>query len=125
MRRSHPVPVLSLLAALAGCSQAPVPTSPTCTLVEAGFGPAGATSVSAETVITGLEVPWGIAFLPGGDWLITERPGRVRLFSGGALEAQPVATIAIQAESEGGLLGIAVSPSFATDRFFYVYGTFS
>ncbi|AUX26335.1 uncharacterized protein SOCEGT47_068960 [Sorangium cellulosum] len=77
-----------LPAALAGCSprtkSPPIARpGPGCTLVEDGAGPPGAVAVKAETVVTGLEVPWGIAFLPGGDFLVTERPGRIRLVSRG------------------------------------------
>jgi glucose/arabinose dehydrogenase len=46
-----------------------------------------------ETVATNLEVPWGFAFLPNGDLLFTERPGRVRLIEGGKLKAEPVFTV--------------------------------
>ena len=42
------------------------------------------------TVADGLEHPWGMAFLPGGDLLVTERPGRLRVISGGRLEPAPV-----------------------------------
>jgi glucose/arabinose dehydrogenase len=68
-------------------------------------------------------VPWGLAFLPDGDVLVTERPGRVRLISGGQLVAEPVATIPVAATGEGGLLGIAADPGFAENRRFYLYFT--
>jgi glucose/arabinose dehydrogenase len=95
----------------------------TCTLVEQGFGSRGAVPVRVERVATGLEVPWGIAFLPGGDALVTERPGRVRLLRAGKLEQEPVATVAIAERGEGGLLGIAADPDFARNRRFYLYAT--
>ena len=115
-------------AAITGCSPAsPAPgvsTAPSCTLVPIGFGPNGGVPFEVETVATGLVVPWAITFLPDGDWLVTERPGRVRLFSKGQLVSDPVTTIDVTAADEGGLLGIAASPQFAANRFFYVYGTF-
>jgi glucose/arabinose dehydrogenase len=74
-------------------------------------------------VATGLEVPWGIAFLPDGDMLVTERPGRVRLVQNGNLRSQPVATIQVTDSGEGGLLGIAAHPEIASNRLFYVYYT--
>ena len=43
-----------------------------CELVKKGYGPEGKAAVKLETVVAGLEVPWGIAFLPGGDALVTE-----------------------------------------------------
>src|SRR5436853_7416256 len=74
------------------------------------FGPDGKIPLRAETAVSGLEVPWSFAFLPGGDVLVSERPGRVRLLQGGKLLAQPVLTVKTGESSEGGLLGIAVNP---------------
>jgi glucose/arabinose dehydrogenase len=94
-----------------------------CTLVEDNFGSQGRVKVRAEEVVTGLEVPWGIAFLPNQDMLVTERPGRVRLVRGGKLVQKPVATIDVTDSGEDGLLGIATHPNFAQNRLFYVYYT--
>jgi len=47
------------------------------------WGPDGTVPLRAETVVSGLEVPWSFAFLPGGDVLVSERPGRVRLLQHG------------------------------------------
>jgi len=94
-----------------------------CTLVDQGFGPQGKVNVRFEEVVTGLEVPWGIAFLPNGDMLVTERPGRVRLVRNGKLLPKPVATIKVTDSGEGGLLGIAAHPNFAQNRLFYLYYT--
>ena len=77
-------------------------------------------AVRAETVVSGLEVPWSFAFLPGGDVLVSERPGRVRLLHDGQLAAQPVLTIATGESSEGGLLGVAVHPQDPAQLFVYV-----
>jgi glucose/arabinose dehydrogenase len=78
------------------------------------------------TVATNLEVPWGIAFLPGGDALVSERTtGRIlRLPAGGgapevAMEVPGVDTAA----GEGGLLGLAVSPDYREDELVYAYYT--
>ncbi len=89
-----------------------------CTFVKDGFGPQGKVKVRIEEVATGLEVPWGIAFLPGGDMLVTERPGRVRLVQNGKLQNKVVASVKVARSGEGGLLGIAVHPDFAQNRFF-------
>lgn len=96
----------------------------TCQLVEEGFGRRGTVNVRVEEVVQGLEVPWGIAFLPNNDMLVTERPGRVRLVRNGRLQPQPVATLSVTARGgEGGLLGIALHPQFASNRLFYLYYT--
>jgi glucose/arabinose dehydrogenase len=74
------------------------------------------------TVARGLEAPWGIAFLPDGTALVTERD-TARVFQVGEGEVQQVGSIdQASPTSEGGLLGLAVSPTFAQDSrvFFYV-----
>jgi glucose/arabinose dehydrogenase len=86
--------------------------------------PAPAHAVRVTTVATGLEIPWEIAFLPGGNALVTERPGRVRLLTrNGRLRRAPVARVRVSAQGEGGLLGLALDPAFARNRFVYLYFT--
>ncbi len=101
----------------------PRPSSERCLLVEDDYGPDGEVPVRAEKVVSGLEVPWGILFLDGGDMLVTERAGRLRHVRGGALVDRPVAEIDAIAVGEGGLLGIAAHPRFAQNRLFYLYVT--
>lgn len=113
---------LALVSACSGNS-APKPQSAACQLVETGFGPQGTASIRVEVVAKGLEVPWGIAFLPEGDMLITERPGRVRVVTKQGEVGTPVATPDVTSSGEGGLLGIALHPQFAENRQFYVYLT--
>lgn len=98
-------------------------TQPSCKLVQNGFGAAGQVDVRVEEVVTGLDVPWGIAFLPNNDMLVSERAGRVRLIQNGNLRPQAIATINVSDRGEGGLLGIATHPDVANNRFFYVYFT--
>ncbi|WP_390883653.1 PQQ-dependent sugar dehydrogenase [Kovacikia minuta] len=95
----------------------------TCNLVESGFGPAGKVTVRVEEVVSGLDVPWGIAFLPNGNMLVTERSGRIRLVQNGKLRSQPVANVNVSDSGEGGLLGIAAHPDIASNRLFYIYHT--
>ena len=73
------------------------------------------------TVIArGLSHPWAVEPLPGGDFLVTERPGRMRVVSGAGSPGQPLAGLPrIEAGNQGGLLDVAVSPSFANDRTIY------
>lgn len=114
------------LGVLAGCADSQEgPQSKKCLLRSDSFGEKGGTPIKAEVVVSGLETPWGVAFLPNGDALITERPGRVRLITNRLLEKAPVITIDIGASSEGGLLGIALHPKFdyQSNRLFYLYYT--
>src|SRR3982751_6036568 len=83
-------------------------------------GSDGKLPLRAETVVSGLEVPWSFAFLPGGDVLISERPGRVRLLRGRSLAEQPVLTVKTGASSAGGLFGIAVHPRDTSLLYLYV-----
>jgi aldose sugar dehydrogenase len=72
-------------------------------------------------VATGLEHPWGMAFLPGGDILITERPGRLRILRAGVLEPEPIAGVPpVYASGQGGLLDVALDPEFASNRVIYL-----
>jgi aldose sugar dehydrogenase len=76
------------------------------------------------TVADGLVQPWSIAFLPGGDILITERPGRLRLMRGGKLLPESVEGVPKPFHSsQGGLLEVMPHPDFASNRLIYL--TFS
>lgn len=89
----------------------------------AGAG-AQTSAVRVSTVARGLEIPWELAFLPNGRALVTERPGRVRLLDrAGRLQRRPLARVAVSARGEGGLLGLALDPAFARNRFVYLYFT--
>ena len=87
----------------------------------AGSAPAGQVSV----VASGLEAPWGIAFLPGGDALVTERDSAriLRVPAAGGAPAEVQTLSEVDGDGEGGLLGIAVPPTYARDQLVYVYYT--
>ena len=71
-------------------------------------------------IVKGLEHPWSLAFLPDGDLLVTERPGRLRLIRGGRLLPEPVAGLpSVAARGQGGLLDVALHPEFAENRWIY------
>lgn len=73
------------------------------------------------TVAEGLVNPWSMAFLPGGDLLITERPGRLRLVRNGRLVPEPIAGLpAIRVGSQGGLLDVVAHPDFARNKLVYL-----
>ena len=73
------------------------------------------------TVADSLENPWSITFLPGGDMLFTERPGRLRVVRKGKLLPEPVAGVPkVRGGGQGGLLEVLPHPSFATNRMLYL-----
>ena len=73
------------------------------------------------TVVEGLQNPWSMAFLPGGDALITERPGRLRILRGGKLLPDPVPGVPkVRTGDQGGLLDVVAHPAFAKNRFIYL-----
>lgn len=78
-----------------------------------------------ETVATGLEVPWGLAFLPDGSALVAERDsGRVlRVAVGGGEPREVYRVPGVSAAGEGGLLGLAVAADYATTQLVYAYFT--
>ena len=66
------------------------------------------------TVAEGLEHPWGMAFLPDGRLLVTERPGRLRIVDSDGKVGPPLAGVpAVDATGQGGLLDVALDPDFA------------
>ncbi|MFB3111666.1 MAG: PQQ-dependent sugar dehydrogenase, partial [Gemmatimonadales bacterium] len=72
-------------------------------------------------VAEGLEHPWSIAFLPNGDMLITERPGRLRIVRHGTLLPDPVPGVPeVLAQGQGGLLDVVPHPDFASNRLLYL-----
>ena len=74
----------------------------------------------AEPVAEGLEHPWGMAILPDGGFLVTERPGRLRVIGPDGAISDPVEGVPeVFARGQGGLLDVALGPDFATDRMIY------
>lgn len=93
---------------------APVPVG---NAAEAAPDPGG---VVAVDVATGLSYPWGLAFLPDGRMLVTEKGGQLRVVSAGGVVGPPLAGVpAVVAGGQGGLLDVALSPSFAADQLVY------
>ncbi len=107
-------------------TEAPVPTS------SLEVAQVNQSKIQAVPIVSGLENPWGMAWLPNGDILITERPGRLRIVRNGVLDPEAIAgveevsTVSAQqlfASQQGGLLDIALHPRFEENRF--VYFTYS
>ena len=123
--------VVLLVAVTAACSSGTDTSAPTPTPTPTPSGPASTSAsagtvrpVVAGTVATGLSAPWGVAFLPDGSALVTERDRAdvVRVGTDGSVV--PVGTVpGVRPDGEGGLLGIALDPNFATEPWVYVYFT--
>ena len=94
---------------------------------ETGPGPAveavddGQVAHEVVTVVRDLSNPWSLAWLPGGEMLVTERPGRLRIVRDGTLLREPVAGVPeVVARGQGGLLDVAPHPDFETNRLIYL-----
>lgn len=80
---------------------------------------------TVETLAQGLEHPWSLVFLPDGRILVTERPGRLRLWSEQGLAAEPVEGLpAVVAYGQGGLLDVVLDPRFDRNGWVYLSYTF-
>jgi len=127
--------IWAALALSAGAAWAQPAGAPPATATQAprGMPPAGPlgegpwdiktqkADIHVEVVTKGLDHPWGMAFLPNGDMLVTERAGRLRVVRGGVLDAKPVEGLPeILAEGLGGLLDIALHPKFAQNGLVYM-----
>jgi glucose/arabinose dehydrogenase len=121
---------VALLVSLLGCGGSGDPTpdpSPTPEPPPGGGPPGGfpiatftaadGTRFGVQTLVTGLQIPWSLAFAPDGRLFITERPGRVRIYQGGQLIAEPALTLPdVFTNGESGVLGLALDPAFASTR---------
>ncbi len=101
----------SLAAALAALLASPASAE----TIETSAGPA-----ELQRVAGGLEHPWGLAFLPDGRMLVTERPGRLRIVEDGRLSPPVAGVPEVYASGQGGLLDVALSPGFAEDGLVYL-----
>lgn len=80
-----------------------------------------AQTLSTASFAGGLQQPWGLAFLPDGRALVTERPGRLRLVARNGGVSPPLGGVPqVDGGGQGGLLGIALSPGFARDRLVFL-----
>ncbi|MBA2350997.1 MAG: PQQ-dependent sugar dehydrogenase [Pseudomonadota bacterium] len=103
----------TLTSLIATSAFAQAPRSPTPKSVDA--------PVRTTVVAKGLEHPWGLAFLPDGRMLVTERPGLLRIVDKKGKLSEPLEGVPkVLARGQGGLLDVAVSPQFASDRLVYL-----
>ena len=76
--------------------------------------------IRVSVVTKGLDTPWGMAFLPGGDILVTERPGRLRVIRNGVLDPTPIGPLPdMLAVGLGGMMDVSLHPKFAENRLIY------
>jgi len=115
---SRSLGVFALMVIAIACEPAP-PVPPRGADSARVSGPAPA----VDTVASGVEVPWAVAFAPDGRIFVSERIGRIRVIENGTLRREPWATIPVAAQGEAGLMGLAVAPDFATSRAVYAVAT--
>jgi glucose/arabinose dehydrogenase len=102
-----------LMAGVPSALEAQAPRSPTPSAVNG--------VVDVQTVAKGLEHPWGLGFLPDKRMLVTERPGRLRLVRADGGVSEPLTGVPrVFASGQGGLLDVALSPTFDKDRLVYL-----
>jgi len=127
---------LTLLFAAVGTGQQTVPFRGTTPVAPSGipavplpdkpvvYDTAEGQRIRVVVVTRGLSHPWGLAFLPDGNLLVTERTGRLRIIRNGVLDPAPVAGVpAVRAAGLSGLMDVALHPQFAQNR--YVYLTYT
>ena len=106
---------VSAAAQLPSLPPVPLPDEPVI------FATAEEPQVRLVVVARGLEHPWGLAFLPDGDLLVTERPGRLRLVRDGVLDPEPVSGVPeVYARGLAGLMDVALHPGFAENGLVYL-----
>jgi glucose/arabinose dehydrogenase len=76
--------------------------------------------VQVEKLADGLEHPWAVEVMPDGAYLVTERPGRMRIIRDGKLSDPITGAPKVRARGQGGLLDVALAPDFATSRKIYL-----
>jgi glucose/arabinose dehydrogenase len=114
--RRHSVAIRAAVLAALGIAAAAAPRDPAAaaTVVQTQ---AGAVSVERLAALT---EPWGMAFLPDGRLLITEKPGRLRIYSGGTL-SEPISGVPeVAYYGQGGLLDVEIGPDFARSGLVYL-----
>ncbi len=87
---------------------------------EVVYSPSSLGSLKVTTVVKNLVNPWGMAFLPDGRILITERPGRLRIFSQGQISPAVTGTPAVYNQGQGGLLDVAIDLNFSQNQWVYL-----
>jgi glucose/arabinose dehydrogenase len=112
MRRSFRLPLLCLVSLMLASH----PSFAEEKSIETKEGP-----IKVETFAKGLQNPWGLAFLPDGRMLVTERPGRLRIVAKDGTLSEPLKGVPeVFAVGQGGLLDVALDPQFASNQLVYI-----
>jgi aldose sugar dehydrogenase len=113
LRPAYLVLIACMLVVASSPLQAQAPRSPTPASVQG--------VVDVQTIAKGLEHPWSLAFVPDKRMLVTERPGRLRVVGpAGSISAPLSGVPQVYASGQGGLLDVALSPTFDKDRLVYL-----
>lgn len=108
--------VLAVIAVLLAVDGSNAQTAPHSTTPKSVAAP-----INVVTVATGLVNPWGLAFLPDGRMLVTERPGRLRMVEVNGNVSAPVQGVPeVYARGQGGLLDVAIDPAFSDNQWVYL-----
>ncbi len=123
-------PLLGLAGAmlLSGCDMSKPSAPPVSAPGKQTEAPASSKSTpyTAEVLVSGLQVPWDLAFAPDGRLFFTERGGTLRMIDQGKLADKPVFRFedGLYKEAEAGVLGLTLDPDFAKNHYIYVYHSY-
>lgn len=110
MKKNHKILFLSILLFLfIACEKDPTIETP-------------AKKLKIEIFIKNLQVPWGMAFLPNGDFIFCQRDGQIDLMKNHSSDYNMIMFRTVSS-SEGGLLGLAIDPNFDNNHYIYIYET--
>ena len=102
---------------LNACAQSQAPAQPVASTEPARAMQSQAGTLQVRPIASGLEHPWAVAVLPDGGFLVTERPGRLRLVAGDGTLSAPIAGVpTVFAQGQGGLLDVVLDPAFASNK---------
>ena len=108
---------IAMSLALNACAQSSAPPQPVASADPARTMPSQAGALQVRPIASGLDHPWAVAVLPGGDFLVTERPGRLRRIAADGTVSAPIAGVpTVFAQGQGGLLDVVLDPDFARNR---------
>ena len=102
---------------LNACAQSQAPAQPVASTEPARAMQSQAGTLQVRPIASGLEHPWAVAVLPDGGFLVTERPGRLRLIAGDGTVSAPIAGVpTVFAQGQGGLLDVVLDPDYPTNK---------